>query len=106
MIGDMRRVLACAAAVFIAAVPLCAHDFWLAPSEWRPTAAKTVTITGSVGDKFPVVSDWAIPAGVDTWSVLGPGGALTVEGSPKSFRQQGKSIATTFATITPGAYLG
>ena len=69
-------------------------------------AAKSVTIVGSVGDKFPVVSDWAIPAGVDTWRVLGPGGALTVEGSPTSFRQQGKSIATTFATITPGAYLG
>jgi len=107
MIDDMRRVLACTAAVFIAAAPLCAHDFWLAPTEWQPApAGQSLTIVGSVGDKFPVVSDWAIPSGVDTWRVLGPGGVLKVEGTPQSFRQQGKSIATTFAADVPGAYLG
>lgn len=106
MIDDMRRALACVAAAAIAAVPLSAHDFWLAPTEWQPATPKSLTIVGSVGDKFPVASDWAIPAGVDTWRVLGPGGEVTVEGSLKSFRQQGKSIATTFAAANPGAYLG
>jgi hypothetical protein len=107
MIDDMRRVLVCVAASLIAAVPLSAHDFWLAALDWQPApTAKTLTIIGSVGDKFPVASDWAIPAGVDTWRVLGPGGELTVDGNVNSFRQQGKSIATTFAASNPGAYLG
>jgi hypothetical protein len=103
----MRRVPACAAAILIAAVPLDAHDFWLAPSDWQPAAAaKSVTITGSVGDEFPDVNDWAIPAGVETWRVLGPAGEVKVDPPIEAFRQQGRSIATSVAMESAGAYLG
>ena len=101
----MRRLsLALTAILPIAMVHLQAHDFWLSATNWQPALESTsVTITGNVGEKFPLVNDRAAPAGVETWRVIGPNGDLPVT---RGFRQQGQSIATSVTMKAPGTYLG
>lgn len=99
-----QRLSALAVILLIAMSPLHAHDFWLSATNWRPAPGSTsVTITGGVGEKFPVVTDGAAPAGVEKWRVIGPNGDLP---ATRGFRRQGQLIATSIAMKAPGTYLG
>lgn len=101
----MRQLLLVVMAILsIAIAPLMAHDFWLSAANWQPALESTsVTITGNVGERFPVVTDGASPDGVEKWRVIGPSGDLP---ATRGFRRQGQSIATDVTMKTPGTYLG
>jgi uncharacterized GH25 family protein len=98
-----QPLLSLIAIVCVQGVYLQAHDVWLSASPWQAgPQTKNVIITANVGETFPVITDRATPAGVESWRVVGPDGPVTGQ----AFRQQGRSIATLFAVSAPGAYLG
>jgi len=88
--------------VLMMGVPALAHDFWLtvAPPASSPDG---MTITGDLGEYFPVADTLITPFGVMGWRVVGASGEVTHSGL---FHTQGQSLATTVALPTPGTYVG
>lgn len=97
------RLLACAAVAALTAVPLSAHDFWLAATPWAPAADGKVTVTANVGEHFPAATNYTEPERVDLWRLIGASGDVAVG---RQFRKDGESLATDVTLPGPGAYLG
>ena len=88
----------------LAAVPLSAHDFWLAALNWTPAAGTAVTITAGVGEKFPTRTNLrARENWLAQWRVVGAAGEVPVT---KEFRRDNLVMATDITLPAPGAYLG
>ncbi len=89
--------------VFGGAVPLAAHDFWLAASSWRTAPGSVVTVTANVGDRFPVPTSYTDPARVESVVLVGPDARTPL--SP-AFRREGESLAVPVALpAAPATYL-
>jgi hypothetical protein len=100
MYGErMSRVAMAATLTFLSAATLDAHDFWLAA---RSEPGGRFTITGNVGEKFPVPDSRTTPDRVDNWRLIGPAGEI----SGRDFFQDGESLATRVELKAPGTYLG
>jgi hypothetical protein len=93
-------VLLTIAAATLTGVPLAAHDFWLAASSWVPDSR--VTISGNLGEHFPLGTDYIGVEGVDRWRVIGPAGDVDIQ---PAFRREGNSLAVDLELPAPGAYL-
>jgi hypothetical protein len=93
------RILVAIIFIALSAMQISAHDFWLAATR----DGGTVTITGHIGETFPVADGKTTPDRVDTWEVIGPNGDLKVG---RDFFQQNESLATRIAPESPGTYLG
>lgn len=99
-----RPAFALLALVALAAMPLSAHDFWLAAENWRPAAGAPVTITAGVGEKFPTRTSFRSRDNwLAEWRVIGAAGDVAVT---KDFRRKELMMTTDVALPSPGAYLG
>lgn len=102
----MKRSLIPALIVTLAltAAPLSAHDFWLAATAHGGSpGSTTVTITGNVGETFPVADTNTTADRVDLWRVIGPTGEHP---AAREFTQEGRSFATQTTVPMPGTFLG
>lgn len=98
--------------LLLASVSLSAHDFWLAASPGRPTAGEKVTVTASVGDRFPKSTNFTAPERVDQWRVIGATGDVPVAREFRRIEETIKekvvptALATDVTLPSAGAYLG
>jgi hypothetical protein len=95
----MKRFLFTTVLLAIAAITrVGAHDFWLAARH----ESNTITITGNIGETFPISDGKTTPDRVDVWRVIGPGGDLDMG---RDFFQDGESLATRIELASSGTYL-
>lgn len=96
----MRKLVPVLLLLVVCAVPLVAHDFWLASSAWQTAPGSTVTLTANVGDRFPAASSYTDPARVDSVTLIGPDGRSAVQ---PDFHRERDSLATDLRLpATPG----
>ncbi len=94
---------ACAALVSIAAVPLSAHDFWLAASNWSPEPGAPFAITAGVGEHFPVRLDFKTPSNwFDDWRIIGANGDVR---PTRTFERRDLAMAADVTLPGTGAFL-
>ena len=96
----MRKAFIVAAAIAFLGARASAHDFWLAAHR---LPEGRVTVTGNVGEKFPVADSRTTPDRVDIWRVIGSAGDI---GAGRDFFQDGESLAARVTLAAPGTYLG
>jgi hypothetical protein len=96
----MAQTFFVAAAITVLGASVGAHDFWLSAN--RLSEGK-VTVTGNVGEKFPVADSKTTPDRVDIWRVLGSAGDIN---AGRDFFQDGQSLAARVTLASPGTYLG
>ena len=87
----------------VLAVPLAAHDFWIAASDWRVNPGATVTITANVGDdSYPVSQNATAPERVESLRLIGPTSSV----SKPVFRILGDALAADVVLPTQaGTYM-
>lgn len=95
------RSVTVAFVLLLSFVPAQAHDFWLAAKQSADNAS--TTISGHVGETFPVPDTRTTPDRVASWRVIGPNGDVT---SAAGFFQDGESLATRVTVTSPATYLG
>src|SRR5688572_5789569 len=98
----MRLLIA--ALLVLAGSRVEAHDFWLAATKpAAPPSPAVVTVTGHVGETFPLSDSPTTPDRVDLWRVIGPDGEVL---DSRAFYQEGQSLATQVTVRSSGAYVG
>ena len=98
------RLLLSIAITCLAAIPLSAHDFWLAAANWTPAASGPVTITAGLGERFPTHTGFKPrPDWFDHWRVIGASGEIPVT---TAFRLAELTMTTEVRLPSAGAYLG
>ena len=90
----IRKAFFVAAAITLLAARANAHDFWLAA---RRLPEGGVTVTGNVGEKFPVPDSRTTPDRVDIWRVIGSAGDI---GAGRDFFQEFETDAFTLLVRT------
>lgn len=87
-----------------AAIPLSAHDFWLAATNWTPSHEAPVTFTAGIGEHFPARTPFRARNGwLADWRVIGAAGEVPVT---RDFLSAEPVMSTDVTLPAPGAYLG
>lgn len=79
-IQRFRSSLTLAGWLGMAALPLAAHDFWIAPSTFRPEPGQKVAVHLRVGDAFPGDPVPRMSQRIERFSLAGPGGTTDIPG--------------------------
>ena len=88
----------------LTSVPLSAHDFWLAATNWMPAADVPVMITAGLGERFPTRTGFKPrPDWFDQWRVVGASGEIPVT---TAFEWSPLMMTNEVRLPSPGAYLG
>lgn len=88
--------------IVMASAPALAHDFWLT-AMLPATPQDGTTITGDLGERFPVPDERTIADAVRSWRIVGATGDVA---HADAFHQRGSSLATTVRLPGPGVYMG
>ncbi len=75
-----RAVPGCALLGLVLALPAAAHDFWIAPSTFRPAPGQKVAVHLRVGDAFPGDPVPRMSQRIERFALVGPGGSTDVSG--------------------------
>ena len=98
-----RFCVGAAIALALATVPLSAHDFWLAASNWSPDSGAPFAISAGVGEAFPTRLDFKTPANwFDDWRIIGPSGPVPV---PRTFERRELAMVADVTLPATGAFL-
>jgi hypothetical protein len=94
----MERVLALSAAFFALALPLAAHDHWIAPSSFAPAVGERVGVRLCVGHPSEFEEQFRDPRRAVRFELLGPRGTKPIAGL------DGRSPAGFFNSKEPGLF--
>lgn len=85
--------------LLLAAAPAAAHDSWLVPRSFAPTAGEPVDVAFVTAELFPVSDHAADPGRVASWTVTTARAAGAVEGA----RVEGLELVATTPALPEGA---
>lgn len=111
---DMRqRLIAFSFAVCVMAPPLGAHDFWIEPSTYRPSAAETIALQLRVGEHFHGERVAIRPARIERFFArsasgdveIGPAGTVTAENGATIVAYHGRPARVELAAAKFEDYL-